>query len=98
VAYWRSRGEIDWPGVIATFASDANQRFKEESLSALPAHIERVQVGWIVSLVGNEDAAKVGYEVKLLSRDGTLRTAAFRDSLVVERGGWRLHHRESGLK
>jgi O-antigen ligase len=98
VAYWRSRGEADWPGVIATFASDANERFKEESLSALPASIEKVQVGWIVSLVGNEDAAKVSYQVKLLSRDGTMRRAAFWDSLVVERGGWRLRHREPGLK
>ncbi len=98
VAYWRSRSEADRPGVIATFASDANERFKEESLSALPASIEKVQVGWIVSLVGNEDAAKVGYEVKLPSRDGTVRRAAFRDSLVVERGGWRLRHREPGLK
>ena len=98
VAYWRSRGEADWPGVMATFAADANQRFKEESLSVLPAPIEGVQVGWIVSLVGNEDAAKVGYEVKLLSRDGAERRAAFRDTLVVERGGWRLRHREPGLK
>ena len=98
VAYWRSRRKADWPGVMATFASDANQRFKEESLSVLPAPIERVQVGWIVSLVGNEDAAKVGYEVKLLSRDGAERRAAFRDTLVVERGGWRLRHREPGLK
>ena len=98
VAYWRSRSEADWPGVMATFASGANQLFKDESLSALPAPIERVQVGSIVSLVGNEDAAKVGYEVKLPSRDGTVRRAAFRDSLVVERGGWRLRHREPGLK
>ena len=98
VAYWRSRSEADRPGVIATFASDANQQFKDESLSALPASIEKVQVGWIVSLVGNEDAAKVGYEVKLLSRDGTMRRAVFWDSLVVERGGWRLRHREPGLK
>ena len=73
VAYWRSRSEADRPGVIATFASDANQRFKEESLSALPAPIEKVQVGWIVSLNGNEDAATVGYEVRLLSRGGRPR-------------------------
>ena len=98
VAYWRSRGEADWPGVMATFATDANQRFKDESLSVLPAPIEGVQVGWIVSLVGNEDAAKVGYEVKLPSRDGTVRRAAFRDTLAVERGGWRLRHREPWLK
>lgn len=98
VAYWRSRSEADWPGVIATFASDANERFKEESLSALPAPIEKVQVGWIVSLNGNEDAATVGYEVNLLSRGGRPRWATLKDSLVVERGGWRLRHREPGLK
>lgn len=98
VAYWRSRSEADWPGVIATFASEANERFKEESLSALPAPIEKVQVGWIVSLNGNEDAATVGYEVKLFSRGGRPRWATFKDSLVVERGGWRLRHREPGLK
>ena len=98
VAYWRSRSEADWPGVVATFASDVNERFKEESLSALPAQIEKVQVGWIVSLNGNEDAATVGYEVKLLSRGGRPRWATFKDSLVVERGGWRLRHREPGLK
>jgi tetratricopeptide (TPR) repeat protein len=98
VAYWRSRSEADRPGVIATFASDANERFKEESLSALPAPIEKVQVGWIVSLNGNEDAATVSYEVRLLSRDGKVRGAAFRDTLVVERGGWRVRHREPGLK
>ena len=98
VAYWRSRNEADWPGVMATFASDANQRLKEESLSVLPAPIEEVQVGWIVSLNGNEDAATVGYEVKLLSRGGRQRRAMFKDSLVVERGGWRLRHREPGLK
>jgi len=27
-----------------------------------------------------------------------MRRAAFWDSLVVERGGWRLRHREPGLK
>ena len=98
VAYWRSRSETDRPGVAATLASDANQQFKDESLSALPAPIEKVQVGWIVSLNGNEDAATVSYEVRLLSRDDTVRRAAFRDTLVVERGGWRLRHREPGLK
>jgi hypothetical protein len=98
VTYWRSRGEADWPGVIATFASDANQRFKEESLSAFPALVEKVQVNGIVSLNGNEDSATVGYEVELFSRKGYVRRAAFRDTLVVERGGWRLRHREPGLK
>ncbi len=98
VAYWRSRGEADRPGVIATFASDANERFKDESLSALPAPIEKVQVGWIVSLNGNGDAATVSYKVRLLSRGSHLRGATFKDSLVVERGGWRLRHREPGPK
>jgi len=98
VAYWRSRGEADWPGVIATFASDVNQRFKDESLAAFPAPVEKVQVNGIVSLNGNEDSATVGYEVELLSRKGYVRRAAFWDSLVVERGGWRLRHREPGLK
>jgi O-antigen ligase len=97
VAYWGSRSRKDWPGVIATFSRDVDQRFKDESLSVLPPPIEAVKVGWIVSLVGNEDAAKVGYEVKLLSRDGAERRAAFRDTLVVERGGWRLRHRVIGL-
>ncbi|MBI2902031.1 MAG: O-antigen ligase family protein [Candidatus Methylomirabilis oxyfera] len=97
-AYWRSRSDADWPGVSATIANDADQQLKEESLSVLPAQVERVEVAWIVSLVGNEDEAKVNYEVQLLSRDGTMRKAAFRDTLHVERGGWRLRHREPGLK
>jgi tetratricopeptide (TPR) repeat protein len=97
VAYWRSRGEADWPGVIATFGHDASQRFKNESLMVLPSDIETVEVDWVVSLVGNEDAARIAYEVKLISRNGKVRKAAFTDTLVVERGGWRLRHRVIGL-
>ena len=97
VAYWRSRSEADWPGVIATFGHDASQRFKNESLMVLPSDIETVEVDWVVSLVGNEDAARIAYEVKLISRNGKVRKAAFTDTLVVERGGWRLRHRVIGL-
>ncbi len=97
VAYWESRSRRDWPGVIATFAHDAGQQFKDESLLSFPADIETVEVDWVVSLVGNENAARVGYEVNLFTRTPHVRRAAFTDSLVVERGGWRLLHRESGL-
>ena len=41
--------------------------------------------------------AKVGYEVKLLTRGAQVRRAAFTDTLVVEREGWRLRHRDVGL-
>jgi tetratricopeptide (TPR) repeat protein len=98
VAYWDSRRERDWPGVIETFASDATQRFKDESLLPFPRSIQRVRVERIVRLTGNEDAARVAYEVTWHSGDGGARRAAFRDTLVVERGGWRLRHREPGLK
>jgi O-antigen ligase len=98
VAYWDSRRERDWPGVIETFASDTTQRFKDESLLPFPRSIQRVRVERIVRLTGNEDAARVAYEVTWHSGDGGARRAAFRDTLVVERGGWRLRHREPGLK
>ncbi len=98
VAYWRSRSRKDWPGVIATFSRDVDQRFRDESLLALPADIETIEVDWIVNLVGNEDAARIAYEVKLGSHGGHGRKAAFTDTLKVERGGWRLRHREIGLK
>ena len=98
VAYWDSRRERDWPGVIETFASDATQRFKDESLLPFPRNIQRVRVERIVRLTGNEDAARVGYEVTWHSGDGGAGRAVFRDTLVVERGGWRLRHREPGLK
>ena len=97
VAYWGSRSRKDWPGVSATFSRDVDQRFKDESLLALPAAIETIEVDWIVSLVGNEDAARIAYEVKLSSHGGYGRKAAFTDTLVVERGGWRLRHRVIGL-
>ena len=98
VAYWEARRQRDWPGVVATFARDAGERFKDESLLGLPPDIEAVEVDWIVSLEGNEEAAKVSYELKLLTAGARLRKAAFTDRLVVERGGWRLRDRETGLK
>jgi O-antigen ligase len=97
VAFWRSWCVADRPGVIATFGHDASQRFKNESLMVLPSDIETIEVDWVVSLVGNEDAARIAYEVKLISRNGKVRKAAFTDTLVVERGGWRLRHRVIGL-
>ena len=97
VAYWDSRSRKDWPGVVATLASDAGQRFKDESLMDLPADIKTVEVDWIVSLVGNEDAAKVAYEIKLSSPTGQVKRVALTDALVVDRGGWRLRERRSGL-
>jgi O-antigen ligase len=97
-AYWEARSQRDWPGVVATFAREADQRFKDESLQSLPPDIEAVEVDWIVNLVGNQDVAKMGYELKLLLQDGRTRRAAFTDSLLVERGGWRLLDRKTGLK
>jgi len=97
VAYWGSRSQGDWPGVIATFSRDVDQQLKDESLLALPAIIETIEVDWIVSIVGNEDAVRIAYEVKLTPRDGDVRKTAFTDTLVVERGGWRLRHRRFGL-
>jgi O-antigen ligase len=97
VSYWDSRSGRDWPGVIEIFASDATQSFKDESLAPFPHGIEQVRVERIVSLTGNQDAARVAYEVTLHSVGGAVRRAAFRDSLVVERAGWRLRHREPGL-
>ena len=98
VAYWDSRRERDWPGVIETFASAATQRFKDESLLPFPGSIQRVRVERIVRLIGNEAVARVSYEVTVDSAGGAVRRAGFRDSLVVERSGWRLRHREPGLK
>ncbi len=97
VAYWDSRSRKDRSGVVATLASDAGQRFKDESLMDLPADIKTVEVDWIVSLVGNEDAANVAYEIKLSSPTGQVKRVAFTDTLVVDRGGWRLRERRSGL-
>jgi hypothetical protein len=97
VAYWESRSKRDWPRVIATFAREADERFRDESLTSLPSDIETVDVDWIVSLVGNEDETRVAYEVKLLTRGAQVRRAAFTDTLVVEREGWRLRHRDVGL-
>ncbi len=97
VAYWRSRSKGDWPGVIETLASGAIQRFKEESLQPLPPGIELVHVARVVSLVGSEDTARVAYEVTLHSAGGEVRRVALRDSLVVERTGWRLRFRQPGL-
>jgi hypothetical protein len=48
-------------------------------------------------LDGNENTAKVGYQVKLLTGGAQVGRAAFKDSLVVERAGWRLLQREIGL-
>ncbi len=98
VAHWQSRLQRDWPAVSATFSQEASQWLKEQSLSSLPPEIETVEVDWIVSVVGNENAARVGYEVKLLNRDEQVRRVAFTDTLVVEDGGWRLRHRQIGLK
>ncbi len=98
VAYWESRSQRDWPSVIATFAHDAGQQFKDESLLGLPADIEKVEVDWIVNLVGDQNAARVGYEVKLLTRDAQVRRVTFTDTLVVEGGSWRIRQRELGLK
>jgi len=97
VAYWDSRREGDWPGVADTFASDATRTFRDESLLPFPRSIQRVRVERIVRLSGNEDVARVEYEVTVDSVGGAARRAAFRDSLVVQRGGWRLRHREPGL-
>ncbi|MBI4381764.1 MAG: O-antigen ligase family protein [candidate division NC10 bacterium] len=97
VAYWESRSKRDWPRVIATFAREADERFKSESLTSLPSDVVTVEVDWIVRLDGNENAAKVGYEVKLLTDGAQVRRVAFTDSLVVERAGWRLIQREIGL-
>lgn len=98
VTYWASRSKGDWQSVIATFAHDASQQFRDESLAGLPPDLETVEVDWIVSLVGNEEAARIAYEVRIISRSGQQRKAAFTDTLMVERGGWRLRHREIGLK
>jgi len=97
-AYWKARSQGDWPSVVATFAHDAGQQFRDESLVSLPADIQAAEVDWILSLSGNEDAARVGYELKLLTRGGLAKRVAFTDTLIVERGGWRLRHREIGLK
>jgi O-antigen ligase len=97
VAYWESRRVRDWPGVIETFASAATQRLKDESLVPFPANVQRVRVERIVRLTGNDDVARVAYEVTVESAGGAARRAAFRDSLIVERGGWKLRHREPGL-
>ena len=98
MAYWESRRERDWSGVSATFSRHANQQFKDESLLALPSGVKRVEVDWIVSLDRNEDAARVGYEIKFISGDDRVRRAAFTDKLMVEDGGWRLRDRRMGLK
>ncbi len=97
VAYWGSRSQRDWPRVIAAFAHEADERFKGESLTSLPSDISTVEVDWIVRLDGSENAARVGYEVKLLTRDAQVKRAAFTDTLVVDREGWRLRHRDVGL-
>lgn len=56
-----------------------------------------VEVNRIVSSVGNEHAAKVGYEPRFLSRNRHMRRAAFLDALVVECGDCRYLSWEIGL-
>jgi O-antigen ligase len=98
VTHWEARRQQDWSTVMSSLSRGVDSRLREESLAAMPAQIEVVEVDWVVSLVGNEQTARVGYEVKVGSSDGRFRKSTFTDTLTVEGGGWRLRRRQMGLQ
>ena len=51
-----------------------------------------IEVNRIVSSVENDNAAKVGYELRFLSRNRHVRSVVFPDIQVVGSGGGRLFH------